>query len=1084
MALLETVTIGLGTAVAKTACGILLGGNQLGTAISGSAIDIAAQKLQGVREQRRLRRFWDNAAEVVADRLEPLLDKEFRDLPDNELAAGVRAVQDTFDQATLTEQDLFAQDLDAGYLDRHLRGQDPDAVRRAGLSEPGSSLYDLLLRQCCAYVIEMVQALPGAGTAALTEILRRERQLIDDLRTVLERLPERRGVADFERDYRQLVTKRLDQVELFGVTLADSSRRYPLSVAYLTLSVSGDFTIQRPGERPLFPMDDPGPSASSPLARVDDVLASTRRLFIRGQAGLGKTTLLQWIAVRSARQDFPERLAAWNDTVPFLVRLRQHASGDLPAPEQFVTEAGRHIAAEMPPGWVQQQLRSGRGVVLVDGVDELTPKRRTAARTWLRELIEAFPHARYVVTSRPAAAEPDWLRGDDFDVAELEPMDRDDVRMFVSRWHNAMRDQCDRAEERERLTDYEQRLLQALQTQRHLRALAGFPLLCALLCALHLDRHGELPRNRMELYDVALQMLLERRDREREIHAGPALSRTELTLLLRDIAYWLIDNGWSSAPADRVRGRIAAKLVGMSQVTAGTDEVYRVLLERTGLIREPTEGQTDFVHRTFQEYLAAQEAVASDNIGALIRNAYTDLWSEVVVLAAGHATASQRTELLSGLLRRASELSRKGSRRLSDSLRLVAVACLETSPELPPDLRREIHEAVRILLPPKNMTAARTIARTGGFALDLLARTEPKSATEVAATIRAASEIGDPAALPLLARFGKDPRKSVVKELLRAWPKFDPEEYARTVLKDCPLDDGGIEISDRKLIPILRHLSNLRRLNLLPEDLEPIDPSFCSDLPELRELTVSDITDLEPLSACQLTTLTQQLCRPLDRPQLSLTPLSRISTLKSLIIYGRKTVDLHVLAELKCLRELILNDLETCDELTELPTLSGLTTLGVGGVADLRSLEPFSFLDQPYSVGAWSCPALEDLSDLRRWTDCLQGLWLLDCPALDLRPISSLRKLTWLNLRGSGPLDVSPVAELPALIEIMMSGDRLPDLHPLRRARALRHLDLGGVSTVDLSPLAGKKGLTVSVDRSTTVHGADELGRGSRVVRV
>jgi len=1063
VALLETITIGLGTAVAKTACGILLGGSQLGAEISGNAIDIAAQKLQGVREQRRLRRFWDNAAEVVADRLEPLLEKEFRDLPENELAATVQAVQDTFDRATLTEQDLFAQDLDAGYLDRHLRGQDPDVVRRAGLSEAGSSLYDLLLRQCCAYVIEIVQALPGAGTAALTEILRRERQLIDDLRTVLERLPERRGVADFERDYRQLVTKRLDQVELFGVTLADSSRRYPLSVAYLTLSVSGDFTIQRPGERPLFPMDEPGPTATSPLARVDDVLASSRRLFIRGQAGLGKTTLLQWIAVRSARQDFPERLAAWNDTVPFLVRLRQHASGDLPAPEQFVTEVGRHIAAEMPPGWVQRQLRSGRGVVLVDGVDELTPRRRTAARKWLRELIEAFPHARYVVTSRPAAAEPDWLRGDDFDAAELEPMDRDDVRTFVSRWHDAMREQRDRSEERERLTDYELRLLRALETQRHLRALAGFPLLCALLCALHLDRRGELPRNRMELYDVALQMLLERRDRERDIQAGPVLSRTELTLLLRDIAYWL---------------------VGMSQITAGTDETYRVLLERTGLIREPTEGQTDFVHRTFQEYLAAQEAVASDNIGALIRNADADLWSEVVVLAAGHATPKQRVELLSGLLRRARDRSRPGLARLRDPLRLVAVACLETSPELPPDLRREVQEAVRILLPPKNMTAARTIARTGGFALDLLARTEPKSATEVAATIRAASEIGDPAALPLLARFGKDPRKSVVKELLRAWPKFDPEEYARTVLNNYPLDDEWFHIRDRRLIYSLGYLSNLRLVEVHPDDQDPVDLSFIQNLPKLRGLSVRDIADLTHLTVSRLTTFVQAGMQLEDRESLSLKPVGKLSTLTRLDVLGRRVLDLAALRQLPHLNSLGLWALESRDALIELGSLSHLNSLGVGGMSDFRDLVGLQFLERPAFIAINRCPTFENARGLDHWARTLRTVAFRWCRALDLTTLSSLPNLTGIELSGSGVLDLTPLANLPQLKLLVLGDGVLPPLHPLRELPQLNELGVWGAREIDLSPLAGYEGLTVTLDSAPiTVHGADRLGPGSRVVR-
>src|SRR5262249_34646394 len=156
---------------------------------------------------------------------------------------------------------------------------------------------------------------------------------------------------------------------------------------------------------------------------------------------------------------------------------------------------------------------------------------------------------------------------------------------------------------------------------------------------------------------------------------------------LQDIAYWLLRNGWATAPAKRAIERIEAKLRGMVQVRATPAQVYRVLLERSGLLREPVEGQTDFVHRSFQEYLAAKEAVGCDDIGALVGHADTDLWSEVVVMAAGHASAAKRAELLGGLLRR---LNEEESAPARDALRLVAVASLESSPELAPELRGQV----------------------------------------------------------------------------------------------------------------------------------------------------------------------------------------------------------------------------------------------------------------------------------------------------------------------------------------------------------------------------------------------------------
>ncbi|BCB87703.1 ATP-binding protein [Phytohabitans suffuscus] len=828
--------ISLGAAVARAACGVWLGDHRLASAVGNSVIDLAAQRLTSAREQRRFRRIWDEAAELIADRLLTL--RELHDLPANEREAAIDAVRDTFEAAALTEDDLFKQDLDAGYLDRHLRAQDPERATRAGLSGAAVRLYDLMLRECSAYAIEVAQAMPGSGLAAMAELLRRDRQILDDIRVMLDRLPERRGVRDFERDYRQLVANRLDQVEFFGATLSESSRRYPLSVAYLSLTARA---AQAPDDL----------RAADPVERV---LARSDRLFVRGQAGTGKTTLLHWVAVQSARGSFPDRLASWNGTVPFFVPLRRYAAAELPPPEGFLREVGRHIAEEMPPGWVQHRLRSGQAIVLLDGVDELAEDRRDEVRRWLGELIVAFPRARYLVTSRPAAAPEDWLATTGFLTAELEPMTPTQVSAFAHRWHEAMRSRCATELEHAEVTEQEQGLLAALDRHRHLRQLAGYPLLCALLCALHRDRRGQLPGNRMELYEVALQMLLERRDRERKIDAWPALGRTEQTLLLSDLAYWLIRNGWSDAARDEVVDRLSAKLRAMPQIEAEPQRVYRVLLERTGLLREQVAGRVDFVHRSFEEYLAAKQAIDEGDFGVLRAHAHEPQWHEVVVMAAGHASAAGRETLLRGLLTRAAEPTTSRAHR--DLLCLVALACLETSPERSPELERAIRDATAKLVPPQSQAAARALGRAGPFALDLLMSAQPNNEYAAVLTVEAVRESGDPAALPLLARFGTDSRPSVVNALIRAWPHFDPEEYAQRVLANSPLHAGELEVSDVRTLPALPRLARLThlKLDLMTGDLGvirrmpglralqstlyalPLDLSLLKDLPELAEL--------------------------------------------------------------------------------------------------------------------------------------------------------------------------------------------------------------------------------------------------------
>ncbi|MFF0372637.1 hypothetical protein [Micromonospora sp. NPDC005087] len=110
---LEVAAVALGTAVAKTACEIWLGDHKLLAGIAAGAVDVASGRFASSREQRQFRRIWEQAAELVADQVEPLIQHEYRELPENEVLAAVDAVKMTFTSAALTHEDLFAQDLDA-----------------------------------------------------------------------------------------------------------------------------------------------------------------------------------------------------------------------------------------------------------------------------------------------------------------------------------------------------------------------------------------------------------------------------------------------------------------------------------------------------------------------------------------------------------------------------------------------------------------------------------------------------------------------------------------------------------------------------------------------------------------------------------------------------------------------------------------------------------------------------------------------------------------------------------------------------------------------------------------------------------
>ncbi|WP_448700798.1 NACHT domain-containing protein [Streptomyces avidinii] len=796
----------------------------------------------GDSEMRRL-------TETLASRLGP----ECAALPEHERLAALDAVGDGF--AALGALDagaLFAADLDPSALAAAL------PPPPAGLAPAAGALYGRLVRLCCAHAVEYVTTLPGFGARADVELVRRTGELA--------RAVDRLGAAGdgaayaFEERYAEYIARTHGRLQLFGLTLSRSRQEWPLDVAYISLAVSGEQGL--PG--------DPEPHRTQ--VRAEQALASADRVLLRGPAGSGKSTLVQWLALNAARQsDGP-----WSTCVPFVLRLRSFtASGDLPLPEDFLRAGGVPLSA--PPGWVEDLMLSGRALVLVDGVDEVPQRLRTRTETWLRSLISAFPKARYVVTTRPSAVPEDWLAGLGFATHAMLPMDRRDIRAFVEHWHAAARAQG------QQVDAYEASLLEAVSSRRDLARLATNPLMCALLCALNQDRRMQLPRARKELYDAALDMLLVRRDTEREICGveGVYLTREEQIALLQRLAYWLIRNG--QLEADRVEAvdMVGEWLDSMPQVRAQADaeQVFSHLLIRSGLLLEPVPGSVVFVHRTFQDYLGAKAAVECRDFGVLVKNAQDDTWDDVVRMAVGHARPDERARLLRGLLRRAEKV--KGAR---NRLVLLAAACLEHAPELDPHVRQAVLDRTADLLPPRGPEQAEELAAAGELVLDLLPYPEEGLGDLAAAgAIRTAALVGGERALTVIRRFRAETGPKAVYELDEAWARFEPHAYAQDVLGGADLGYGALTVTTVGQLACLGTLQQFERLRLVGFPEIPVEVSGRGGLRVLHVVDSPFLTDVGPLAALpRLESLSLHGCPALtDLTPLTDLELEHLFTLRS-----------------------------------------------------------------------------------------------------------------------------------------------------------------------------------------------------------
>lgn len=923
----DLVVVELCGAVIKTAFKLWSHGNPLMDAASETLPDLIKSHVSGVIEQRKVRARFERMEEIVADQLLDLLKVEFRNLDEGEKNAAVLAVTETFNRAALTDKVLFTNSLDQLYLTNHVRQYTGRATR--DLSMDGTALYDRILAQCCAYIIEIADKLPHFQAGAFAELLRRDDQIMARLTEVLERLPtpasDGSGAAHrVETAYRQILVKCFDRLDLFGLDF--EAQWYPLSIAYVNLTTTAESmppdsngdTVNGPGRSRA---DGSSERFGQGATIFEDWLARYPRILLEGRAGGGKTTILQWIAVRAALRDFTHAADAFKGYVPFFLRLREYSDGNLPQPEQFLDKVARLLAPEKPD-WPREQLKSGHALLLIDGVDEVPEPRRSAVLDWLRDMTDLFPDVRYVVTTRPNALDDGALSDAGFVQVNLEPMDPGLIRLFIDQWHAAMRESQKDTDSLARMDECRTRLINTLDNDRFLGELANTPLLAGLICALNRHLDGQLPHRRGEIFEKALAMFHER-DRKRGVPVGLPLDLDATNHLLGDLALWMTRNSLievaaegsaGTMAADSARGILRQSALSLPTRPTQTANLYEHLLIRGGVLREPTEGYVSFVHRTFQEYLAAKALIRTDNVGELVKHAGDDQWREVAILASGQGNEKQTNELLRGLMR-------AGWRDKNRYLRgILAVACLDEIRAADPGVLSEINKAIPALLPPRDMDQAERLSHAGERLIPHLAHhaslADEKTAPPI---IRAAALIGGPEAFKIIQQIARQPSiaysrredSAVTMELIRAWRYFEPKEFTTEIINPLKLEE--MRVTEEWMLREVSKVKSLRRLTLALLSKESISHALANPI-YVRELTL-EYCDLNSLSGVldkwpTTTELTLFRCNNLkDIRALALLPMLR--SLK--IVRCEQVVDLSIIGELPTLKSLDISDVPRID---------------------------------------------------------------------------------------------------------------------------------------------------------------------------
>jgi hypothetical protein len=409
-----------------------------------------------------------------------------------------------------------------------------------------------------------------------------------------------------------------------------------------------------------------------------------------GQPGSGKTTLLAHAARRSAGGRGAGGLSAsgWGAAgflerrrFPVLLALREQAGAILADPEISLADVIRAGVGDgpgrEPDGWWDRQLRRGRCLILLDGMDEVArADDRLTVAGWVERQIAAHTGNHFVITSRPYGL-PDSLSAG-ADVFVVRPFAADQIQQFLDRWYVAAERHATggsgwSAQRAVQLRARESAARLGTLLGRHpaLRDLAANPLLLTMIAAAHRYR-GALPGSRADLYGEICHVLLSRRGQAKDL--PELLPWPARQSLLSALACQMMREHVVSLPAERVLEITGPVLRRFS--ASVTSETFLGDIARNGLFTEAAGGYS-FTNLTFQEYLAARHVSANPELVPSLAASVDDpWWHETILLYAAISDASPivRACLDSGTI----------------PALTLAFDCADAGTEIDPDLRQRL----------------------------------------------------------------------------------------------------------------------------------------------------------------------------------------------------------------------------------------------------------------------------------------------------------------------------------------------------------------------------------------------------------
>ncbi|XP_066290456.1 microtubule-associated protein futsch-like isoform X4 [Branchiostoma lanceolatum] len=345
-----------------------------------------------------------------------------------------------------------------------------------------------------------------------------------------------------------------------------------------------------------------------------------KRILIRGQPGIGKSTLCRKLAYDWSNPE-NETGTIKKFKYTFLIEGR-HLGGDLKnaMAEQLLSQGFNDTPENL---WKFVEDNQNDVLFIVDGYDEIDSSVKSDVGDLISKKI--LPQSTLVLTSRPESTK-EISRSVDKQL-KVEGFNQEKSADFVNKHFHVTSPNTEHA------PDVTENLVAALRRDKNLQQLAAYPLCNAYLCALWEDTDGDVPTTKSSLYD-RLKIVVTRRYCLKQGVPLPAKS-SDVPVQFRSHYRALGELAYNGVTNNKV---LFDKPLVLHKVRDPRVLQMGLLLEEHSIARTKRHEYYRFPHKAFQEFFAAQHLsemsayVRSPTYPKLVKDR---VWRDIVLFLPG-----------------------------------------------------------------------------------------------------------------------------------------------------------------------------------------------------------------------------------------------------------------------------------------------------------------------------------------------------------------------------------------------------------------------------------------------------------------